>query len=271
MAGARTHRGPHHSQPLQTLSLRSIDTLPQSQDPPHSQYMPRRELHAQVIALGNAMHYARYRTSNHSHDARQGPLTSQRLRRPLRPPSALQSRGPSLTAASRPVQHPMLAQQSQDQALLYPGREARRMSGNAMQMRNGLREVNRKGYLEQEATDKHEERTRLEHMATSFSYHMKDNRVSKSRPHDLPISKNHKYTPRIASASASKVETRPESIPKSDALADVISIYTSSMSTRHISYTISEDNTNFSTRHRLEALRGGNRRTMIEPSGKSQT
>jgi hypothetical protein len=69
-----------------------------------------------------------------------------------------------------------------------------------------------------------------------------------------------------SSTSASKVEKHRTLISKSKASSLVTSIYTPSMSSCHDFYTISQDSTKLSTRHRLTALERGNRSTWIKPS-----
>jgi hypothetical protein len=66
-----------------------------------------------------------------------------------------------------------------------------------------------------------------------------------------------------------KVGKHRKPIPISKALSSSTFVHTSKMSSHEISYTISEDCTRSSTRHRLRALEGGNRHVPIELSKQS--
>jgi hypothetical protein len=74
-----------------------------------------------------------------------------------------------------------------------------------------------------------------------------------------------------ASTFTSKVEKHRKSIPMFKVLSHVTSFHALSMSSRSVSYTISEDCTKYSTRHRLRALEGGDRRALVKPSKQSHT
>jgi hypothetical protein len=74
-----------------------------------------------------------------------------------------------------------------------------------------------------------------------------------------------------ASTFTSKVEKHRKSIPMFKVLSHATSFHALSMSSRSVSYTISEDCTKYSTRHRLRALEGGDRRALVKPSKQSHT
>jgi ribosomal protein L25 (general stress protein Ctc) len=74
-----------------------------------------------------------------------------------------------------------------------------------------------------------------------------------------------------ASTFTNKVEKHRKSIPMFKVLSHVTSFHALSMSSRSVSYTISEDCTKYSTRHRLRALEGGDRRALVKPSKQSHT
>jgi hypothetical protein len=67
-----------------------------------------------------------------------------------------------------------------------------------------------------------------------------------------------------------QIGKRRKPTPKFQAVSHVSSFPTLSISSRHISYTISEDYTKFAPRHRLTALDGDRKRTLFNPSKQSE-
>jgi hypothetical protein len=188
---------------------------------------------------------------------------------PMRPTGShpgANSGGPNLPSQEqlKAAQNNQIQQRQQNSAWRgapLQSAQASIVSKNAMQSReenNLTGRVSRKEQHQQEATINREKYKGRGNIDTDFQNQMPNTPnldVIATRSHLASIYKTRRYTPRTTSTSTSKVEKQRKALPKSKAVSHLTSVRISSISSLHVSYTISEDCTKSSPRHRHTASR----------------